>query len=135
MSIIYCEKHDRKWDSDKLEECPLCENEPLNDEEEKRGPIGLRKPWQWVQPKNRAELIQRLLEAREYAVPDRERENLCSMAYKALRSATPIAWVWDYPDGHRSLRWRPDHDPSSSDVPSKVTPLYSAPSSGGDPQP
>ena len=27
MSIIYCEKHDRRWDSDKLEECPLCENE------------------------------------------------------------------------------------------------------------
>ena len=28
MSIIYCEKHDRRWDSDKLDECPLCENEP-----------------------------------------------------------------------------------------------------------
>lgn len=28
MSIIYCEKHDQRWDSDKLEECPLCENEP-----------------------------------------------------------------------------------------------------------
>lgn len=28
MSIIYCEKHDRKWDSDSLSECPLCENEP-----------------------------------------------------------------------------------------------------------
>ena len=27
MSIIYCEKHDRRWDSDKLDECPLCENE------------------------------------------------------------------------------------------------------------
>ena len=27
MSIIYCDKHDRKWDSDKLYECPLCENE------------------------------------------------------------------------------------------------------------
>lgn len=29
MSIIYCEKHDRKWDSDKLDICPLCENEPM----------------------------------------------------------------------------------------------------------
>lgn len=28
MSIIYCEKHDRRWDSDRLEECPECENEP-----------------------------------------------------------------------------------------------------------
>ena len=47
--------------------------------------IGLRKPWSWVQPKSREELIQRLFEAREYAVPERERENLCSMAYEALR--------------------------------------------------
>lgn len=49
-------------------------------------PVSLRKPWAWVQPKNREELIQRLLEAREYAVPERERENLCSMAYEALRA-------------------------------------------------
>ena len=27
MSIMYCEKHDTRWDSDKLEDCPLCENE------------------------------------------------------------------------------------------------------------
>lgn len=27
MSIIYCEKHDRPWDSDKLEECPQCGDE------------------------------------------------------------------------------------------------------------
>jgi hypothetical protein len=26
MSIIYCEKHDRRWDSDKWEECPSCES-------------------------------------------------------------------------------------------------------------
>lgn len=26
MSIIYCERHDRRWDSDKLEECPSCES-------------------------------------------------------------------------------------------------------------
>jgi hypothetical protein len=26
MSIIYCEKHDQRWDSDKLEECPSCES-------------------------------------------------------------------------------------------------------------
>ena len=28
MSIIYCEKHDRRWDSDKLEDCPVCESTP-----------------------------------------------------------------------------------------------------------
>ncbi len=28
MSIIYCEKHDRRWDSDFKEDCPMCENEP-----------------------------------------------------------------------------------------------------------
>lgn len=27
MSIIRCEKHDRNWDSDFKEECPLCEIE------------------------------------------------------------------------------------------------------------
>ena len=28
MSIMYCEKHHRRWDSDKLDECPDCEHEP-----------------------------------------------------------------------------------------------------------
>lgn len=28
MSIIYCERHDLKWDSDRKDECPACENEP-----------------------------------------------------------------------------------------------------------
>ena len=31
MSIMRCEKHDRSWDSDKMEECPICENEPSLD--------------------------------------------------------------------------------------------------------
>ena len=31
MSIIYCEKHDRRWDSDRLEMCPVCENEPVDE--------------------------------------------------------------------------------------------------------
>ncbi len=26
MSIIYCEKHDLRWDSDMQEECPRCED-------------------------------------------------------------------------------------------------------------
>ena len=29
MSIILCEKHYRRWDSDFLEECPECGNEPV----------------------------------------------------------------------------------------------------------
>lgn len=47
--------------------------------------IGLRKPWVWVQPKDRDALILRLLEASEYKVHERERENLCRLAYDALR--------------------------------------------------
>ncbi len=31
MSIIYCEKHSRKWDSDFLDDCPSCENEKPDD--------------------------------------------------------------------------------------------------------
>lgn len=42
--------------------------------------LGLAKPWVWVQPKNDEELVSRLLEARDYAVHERERENLCSCA-------------------------------------------------------
>ncbi len=43
-------------------------------------PLGLRQPWQWVQPATDADLVARLIEAREYAVHERERENLCSVA-------------------------------------------------------
>ena len=35
MSIMYCEKHDRRWDSDRLEMCPICENEPVGEVSEK----------------------------------------------------------------------------------------------------
>jgi hypothetical protein len=34
MSIIRCEKHDRNWDSDYLNGCPLCEVAPVLTEEE-----------------------------------------------------------------------------------------------------
>lgn len=47
---------------------------------ENRVPIGLRKPWQWIQPKGTTELINRLIEARDFNVHERERENLCSVA-------------------------------------------------------
>ena len=48
-------------------------------------PLGLRQPWQWVQPTSTYDLVVRLYDAREYAVPERERENLCSVAAEALR--------------------------------------------------
>lgn len=48
--------------------------------------LGLAKPWVWVQPKTTQELIQRLLEAREYMVHERERENLCSVAALELQA-------------------------------------------------
>ena len=35
MSIIYCEKHDRRWDSDRLDMCPVCENEPVDEVSER----------------------------------------------------------------------------------------------------
>lgn len=37
--------------------------------------------WTWVQPADRAELLTRLANARDFAVPERERENLCSVAH------------------------------------------------------
>lgn len=47
-------------------------------------PVGLRDPWQWVEPANHANLVQRLQEAAEYNVPARERELLCSVAARAI---------------------------------------------------
>src|ERR1039458_9293609 len=44
----------------------------------------------------------------------------------AAVAVEPVAWIWHYPSGNSSLRWRPDHDPTSSDVPERVTPLYVA---------
>ena len=38
-------------------------------------------PWTWVQPPDRAALIQRLADARDLGVPARERENLCGVAH------------------------------------------------------
>lgn len=30
MSIGYCEKHDLRWDMDKTDDCPDCEDEPVS---------------------------------------------------------------------------------------------------------
>ena len=42
--------------------------------------------WVWVQPKTKGELLTRLAEARDLSVPERERENLCAVAYTYIRN-------------------------------------------------
>lgn len=42
MSIIYYEQHDLKWDSDRKDECPACENEPTQSTEENMTKSGLQ---------------------------------------------------------------------------------------------
>lgn len=56
--------------------------------------VGLRQPWQWYQPKDRAELKRRLLEARDFAVNERERENLCSCAHGEIERLEADALRW-----------------------------------------
>lgn len=41
--------------------------------------------WTWAQPANTDELLQRLAHARDFAVPERERENLCVCAHTAIK--------------------------------------------------
>lgn len=50
-------------------------------------PIGLRKPWQWEQPRDDDELLARLRDGYMFAVHERERENLCSVAYGRIKLA------------------------------------------------
>lgn len=45
-----------------------------------------REPWEWIQPKDRADLIQRLKDGMNYNVPARERENLCSCAWREIEA-------------------------------------------------
>ena len=60
----------------------------MNDEELGKLIPGLAKPWAWIQPKNDAELVRRLCQARDYRVHERERENLCSVAASRLHALT-----------------------------------------------
>lgn len=46
---------------------------------------GLAKPWVWIPPVGREELLKRLKDAFEFNVHERERENLCSMAYQEIK--------------------------------------------------
>lgn len=39
----------------------------------------------WIQPKNQQELLLRLADARDLAVSERERENLCACAYTEIK--------------------------------------------------
>ena len=49
-------------------------------------PVGLCKPWQWVQPRNDDELLARLRDGFMLAVHERERENLCSVAHGRIKA-------------------------------------------------
>ena len=53
-------------------------------------PYGIREPWVWHQPKDRAELLKRLAEARDMKVHERERENLCSCAFAWITEASRV---------------------------------------------
>jgi len=70
-------------------------------------PLGLRQPWQWVQPHGTAEIKRRLLEARELRVHERERENMCSVAFgeierleREVAEARADAERWKYVEKH-----------------------------------
>ena len=49
-------------------------------------PLGLRKPWQWEQPRGDDELLARLRDGFMLAVHERERENLCSVAHGRIKA-------------------------------------------------
>lgn len=49
-------------------------------------PLGLRKPWQWEQPRDDDELLARLRDGFMLAVHERERENLCSVAHGRIKA-------------------------------------------------
>ena len=40
--------------------------------------------YKWTQPKDLDALLERLADARDLNVPERERENLCSVAYETI---------------------------------------------------
>jgi hypothetical protein len=43
--------------------------------------LGLAKPYAWVQPDGTDEILTRLRDCYEFAVHERERENMCSVAH------------------------------------------------------
>lgn len=48
-------------------------------------PVGIRKPWQWVQPHGTDEILARLADCRDLNVSERERENMCSVAHEEIK--------------------------------------------------
>jgi hypothetical protein len=51
--------------------------------------------WQWSQPATQAELLQRLADARDLAVPERERENLCACAHAEIARLQEEVRLWE----------------------------------------
>lgn len=46
--------------------------------------------WTWVQPYGIDEIQSRLANARDFAVPERERENLCGVAYNTIAKLVDV---------------------------------------------
>lgn len=57
--------------------------------------VAIKDPWVWVQPKNQDELLERLALARDTAVPERERENLCAAAHTEIVRLGKIEDAYD----------------------------------------
>ena len=49
-----------------------------------------RESWTWVQPVGIDALLLRLADARDFAVPERERENLCSVAHGTITKLVDV---------------------------------------------
>lgn len=47
-------------------------------------------PWIWVEPIGIDALLLRLADARDFAVPERERENLCSVAHGTITKLVDV---------------------------------------------
>ena len=57
-------------------------------------PPGLREPWEWIQPLTIKEILSRLRVARDCRVPERERENLCSVAHETIEKLLAERTEW-----------------------------------------
>lgn len=52
-------------------------------------------PWVWRQPTDQADLLARLADARDWDVPERERENLCACAHTEITRLLGQADTWE----------------------------------------
>jgi hypothetical protein len=57
-------------------------------------PPGLIGPWEWIQPRTLADILSRLRVARDCRVPERERENMCSVAHDTIAKLETERNLW-----------------------------------------